>query len=76
MKKFQRTLAVVKGVASGMGCTLAERCAQERRNDPVQEQMSPQDAALSQAIRQMIQSGIATHEVADLVFQAIRDETF
>ncbi len=76
MKEFQGKVAVVTGAASGIGCAVAERCAQERRNDPVQEQMSPQDAALSQAIRQMIQSGIATHEVADLVFQAIRDETF
>jgi NAD(P)-dependent dehydrogenase (short-subunit alcohol dehydrogenase family) len=46
------------------------------QNDTAEEQMGPESEALLQFMRQAVEAGMPTHQVADIVFQAIRDETF
>jgi len=46
------------------------------QNEPVQEPPSPEDEMRYQAWEQAIQGGMPPQQVADCVFQAIRDEKF
>jgi NAD(P)-dependent dehydrogenase (short-subunit alcohol dehydrogenase family) len=46
------------------------------QNDPTEERMSPASEAMLQFMRQVVESGMPPHQVADIVFQAIRDEKF
>jgi len=46
------------------------------QNDPTEERMGPESEALLQFMRQAVQAGMPPHQVADIVFQAIRDEKF
>jgi len=46
------------------------------RNEPVKEPPSPEDVMRYQAWHQAVQEGIPPLQVADCVFQAIRDERF
>ena len=46
------------------------------QNDPTEERMGPESEAMLHFMRQAVQAGMPTHQVADIVFQAIRDETF
>ena len=38
--------------------------------------MGPESEAMIQLMRQAVEAGMPPHQVADMVFQAIRDETF
>ncbi len=55
-------------------------CARNRParllNDPAEEKMGPESEAMIQFMRQAVEAGMPPHQVADIVFQAIRDETF
>jgi NAD(P)-dependent dehydrogenase (short-subunit alcohol dehydrogenase family) len=44
------------------------------RNDPADEQMSPVEEAMKEVLRQSLDAGLSPQEVADLVFNGIRDE--
>lgn len=46
------------------------------QNDPTEERMSPGFEAIEQFLRQGVQAGMPPHQVADIVFRAIRDEKF
>ncbi len=46
------------------------------QNDPAEEKMGPEGEALLQFMRQAMEAGMPPHQVADIVFQAIRDEKF
>jgi NAD(P)-dependent dehydrogenase (short-subunit alcohol dehydrogenase family) len=46
------------------------------QNDPAEERMGPKREAIAQFMRQAMKAGMAPHQVADIVFQAIRDEKF
>lgn len=46
------------------------------QNTPEEQQLSPEMVAAIQAIRQVIEAGIPTSQVAETVFQAVREETF
>jgi NAD(P)-dependent dehydrogenase (short-subunit alcohol dehydrogenase family) len=46
------------------------------QNDPTEERMSPESEAVVQFMRQAVEAGMPPHQVADIVFQAIRDEKF
>ena len=46
------------------------------QNEPAEEPLGPESEALIQFMRQAVQAGMPTYQVADIVFQAIRDETF
>jgi NAD(P)-dependent dehydrogenase (short-subunit alcohol dehydrogenase family) len=46
------------------------------QNSPEEQQISPEMAAAAQAIRKVIQAGIPASQVADTVFNAIREERF
>jgi NAD(P)-dependent dehydrogenase (short-subunit alcohol dehydrogenase family) len=46
------------------------------QNDPTEERMGPESEAMLQFMRQAVQAGMPPHHVADIVFQALRDETF
>ncbi len=48
----------------------------ELRNDPARETRSPQEEAMEQAFRQLLATGLTPEQVADHVFNAIRDEKF
>jgi NAD(P)-dependent dehydrogenase (short-subunit alcohol dehydrogenase family) len=48
----------------------------ELQNDPSQEVIRPEVATLEEMVRQRIAEGISPDEVADHVFNAIRDERF
>jgi NAD(P)-dependent dehydrogenase (short-subunit alcohol dehydrogenase family) len=48
----------------------------ELRNDPAQETRSAQEEAMEQAFRQLLATGLTPEQVADHVFNAIRDEKF
>ncbi len=48
----------------------------ELQNDPAEGKVSPQEETMLQFMRQAIQAGMPPHQVADIVFKAIRDETF
>jgi NAD(P)-dependent dehydrogenase (short-subunit alcohol dehydrogenase family) len=48
----------------------------ELRNDPPEATTSPQRAAVEQAVRQLLATGLTSEQVADHVFAAIRDEKF
>ncbi len=48
----------------------------ELQNEPAQRKASPQEEAVLQLIRQAVQAGMPPAHVADIVFQAIRDEKF
>jgi NAD(P)-dependent dehydrogenase (short-subunit alcohol dehydrogenase family) len=46
------------------------------QNDPAEEQLGPEIEAMVQLMRQAVEAGMPPHQVADIVFKAIRDETF
>jgi short-subunit dehydrogenase len=46
------------------------------QNDLSEEKMSPESEAMVQFMRQAIETGMPPQQVADIVFQAIRDERF
>ena len=46
------------------------------QNDPSEERMGPMSEAMVQFMRQAVEAGMPPHQVADIVFQAIRDEKF
>ncbi len=46
------------------------------QNDPAEEQLGPENEAMIQFMRQVVEAGMPPHQVADMVFKAIRDETF
>ncbi len=46
------------------------------QNDPTEERMSPESEAMRQFMHQAVEAGMPPHQVADIVFQAIRDEKF
>jgi len=46
------------------------------QNVPAEEKMGPEGEALLQFMRQAMEAGMPPHQVADIVFQAIRDEKF
>jgi NAD(P)-dependent dehydrogenase (short-subunit alcohol dehydrogenase family) len=46
------------------------------QNEPTEERMSPDSEAMVQFMRQAVEAGMPTHQVAGIVFQAIRDENF
>jgi NAD(P)-dependent dehydrogenase (short-subunit alcohol dehydrogenase family) len=46
------------------------------QNDPTEEQLGPESEALLQFLRQAVEAGMPPQQVANIVFQAIRDETF
>jgi NAD(P)-dependent dehydrogenase (short-subunit alcohol dehydrogenase family) len=46
------------------------------QNDPTEAQLGPEREALIQFMRRAIESGMPPRQVAEIVFQAIRDETF
>ncbi len=46
------------------------------QNDRTEGKVSPQEERMLQFMRQAIQAGMPPHQVADIVFKAIRDETF
>ena len=46
------------------------------QNDPAKESMSPNSGAVLQFMRQAVQAEMPPQQVADIVFQAIRDEKF
>ena len=46
------------------------------QNDPAEASISPQNVAIYQWLQQSVQAGMPPHQVADIVFKAIRDETF
>jgi short-subunit dehydrogenase len=48
----------------------------ELQNDPAGETRSPQMEAMEQAFRQLLATGLTPEQVADHVFNAIRDEKF
>ena len=48
----------------------------ELQNEPAERKVSPQEETMLQFMRQAIQAGMPPHQVADIVFKAIRDETF
>ncbi len=49
---------------------------QALQNAPEKQQMSPEMAALVEAMRQSVQAGLAPSQVAEMVFDAIRQEKF
>lgn len=46
------------------------------QNEPTEEHMGPDSEAMVQFMRQAVEAGMPPHQVADIVFQAIRDEKF
>ena len=46
------------------------------QNDPAEVKMGPESVALIQFMLQAVEAGMPPQQVADIVFQAIRDETF
>ena len=46
------------------------------QNDPTEEQLGPGSEALIQFMRQAVEAGMPPQQVADIVFEAIRDENF
>ena len=46
------------------------------QNEPTEERMSPESEAMLQFMRQAVEAGMPPNQVADIVFQAIRDENF
>jgi hypothetical protein len=46
------------------------------QNPPEEQQISPEMEAAAQAIRKVVQAGIPASQVADTVFNAIREEKF
>jgi short-subunit dehydrogenase len=46
----------------------------ELRNDPLAIPVRPEDATIAQAVRQAAQAGMSPAQVAECVFQAIRNE--
>ena len=46
------------------------------QNDPTEERMSPVSEAMVQFMRQVVEAGMPPQQVANIVFQAIRDEKF
>jgi len=48
----------------------------ELQNEPAERNASPQEETMLQFMRQAIQAGMPPPQVADIVFKAIRDETF
>jgi NAD(P)-dependent dehydrogenase (short-subunit alcohol dehydrogenase family) len=46
------------------------------QNDLAEERMSPESEAMVQFMRQAVEAGMPPYQVADIVFQAIRDEKF
>jgi NAD(P)-dependent dehydrogenase (short-subunit alcohol dehydrogenase family) len=48
----------------------------ELQNEAVERKVSPQEEQIVQFVRQSVQAGMPPHQVADIVFKAIRDETF
>lgn len=46
------------------------------RNEAVQRQASPQEEMMRQFVRQAVQAGMPPAHVSDVVFEAIRNETF
>jgi short-subunit dehydrogenase len=48
----------------------------ELRSDPAQETRSAQMEAMEQAFRQLLATGLSPEQVADHVFNAIREEKF
>jgi len=49
---------------------------QALQNAPEEQQMSPEMVAVLQALRQVVQAGLAPSQVAEMVFDAIRQEKF
>jgi NAD(P)-dependent dehydrogenase (short-subunit alcohol dehydrogenase family) len=48
----------------------------ELQNEPAERDVSPQEEQIVQFVRQSVQAGMPPHQVADIVFKAIHDETF
>lgn len=48
----------------------------ELRNDPTEEKTSPEGQAVHQAMREAVQAAMSPQQVADRVFNAIREEKF
>ena len=46
------------------------------QNDPTEVKIGPESEALIQFMRQAVEAGMPAQQVADIAFQAIRDETF
>jgi NAD(P)-dependent dehydrogenase (short-subunit alcohol dehydrogenase family) len=46
------------------------------QNPPVEKKIPPQREAVSQMVRQAVDTGMPPPQVADIVFQAIREERF
>lgn len=46
------------------------------QNDPAEASISPQNVAIYQWLQQLVQAGMPPHQVAAIVFNAIRDEKF
>ena len=46
------------------------------QNDPAEVKMGPESVALIQFMLQAVEAGMSPEQVADIAFQAIRDETF
>lgn len=46
------------------------------QNDPTEERIGPETEAMEQFMRQAVEAGMPPNQVADIVFQAIRDENF
>ncbi len=46
------------------------------QNDLAEEQLGPESEALVQLMRQAVEAEMPPHQVADIVFKAIRDERF
>ena len=49
---------------------------QALQNDPEEQRMSPEMAAMVEVARQLVQAGLAPSQVAEMVFDAIRQEKF
>ncbi len=49
---------------------------QALQNAPEEQHMSPEMAAIVEAVRQVVQAGLAPSQVAEMVFDAIRQEKF
>ncbi|HWW77317.1 MAG TPA: SDR family NAD(P)-dependent oxidoreductase [Pyrinomonadaceae bacterium] len=66
MREFKDRVAVVTGVASGIGRGLADACAREGMKVVLADAM----------LRELVEAGMRPSQVADMVFDAVREGRF